>query len=260
MLSTTRLPAAAAVPPPHHGSTTPAAARAATLALVSAPAPALVALSQPWIDWTWVGHHLAIIRHDVWQHVVLTALAVGIGLAIALPLAVLAYRFRRVEAPILGITGALYTVPSLALLGFLIPITGLGTTTAEIALVGYTLLILVRNALAGLRSVPSDVLEAARGMGLTPTRQFLRIELPLAVPAIMAGVRIATVTTIGLVTITALIGVGGLGQLILDGLTNSFRTKTVVGAALSVMLAIVADATLLGFQTVITPWVRKRSP
>jgi osmoprotectant transport system permease protein len=152
----------------------------------------------------------------------------------------------------------IYTIPSLALLGFLVPLTGIGTTTAEIALVGYTLLILVRNILAGLDDVPSDVREAAHGMGFTAGRQLLRIELPLALPAIMAGIRIATVTTIGLVTVAALIGAGGLGQLINDGLVNSFRTETVLGAVGSVALAAVVDALLLGTQRLITPWSRRQ--
>jgi osmoprotectant transport system permease protein len=217
----------------------------------------LFASSQPWIQWSWVGRHRSQLVHAIWEHVFLTFLAVGIGLVIALPLAVVAYRYRKTEAPILGVTGVIYTIPSLALLGFLIPITGLGTTTAEIALVGYTLLILVRNVVAGLDGVPSDVREAARGMGFSRTRQLLTVEFPLAVPAIMAGIRVATVTTIGLVTITALIGAGGLGQLINDGLINDFRTETVLGAVLSVMLAMVIDAGLIGAERLMTPWARR---
>jgi osmoprotectant transport system permease protein len=217
------------------------------------------AVSQPWVDWTWVGKHLSVIRHDVWEHVFLTVLAVGIGLCIAVPLGIVAYRERWAEAPILGVTGAIYTIPSLALLGFLVPITGLGTTTAEIALVGYTLLILVRNVLTGLNAVPDEVKESARGMGYTPMGQLFRIELPLAVPAIMAGIRVATVTTIGLMTVTALIGAGGLGQLIVRGLNDNFRTELVVGAGMSVVLAAVADGVLIGFQRLITPWSRRRA-
>lgn len=220
----------------------------------------MVAAGQPWVDWQWVGDHIGTIRHAVWQHTFLTALAVGLGLVIALPLALLAYRRHWAEAPILGVTGAIYTIPSLALLGFLVPITGLSTTTAEIALVGYTLLILVRNALAGLQAVPGEVHEAAQGMGFTPTGELWHIDLPLAVPAIMAGVRIATVTTIGLLTVTALIGAGGLGELIVRGLNDNFRTQIVVGAAGSVALAAVADGVLLGVQRLITPWAQRRSP
>jgi osmoprotectant transport system permease protein len=215
------------------------------------------AASQPWVDWHWVHRHLGVIRHDIWEHTFLTLLAVGAGLVISIPLAILAYRKKWAEAPILGITGVIYTIPSLALLAFLIPITGLGTTTAEIALIGYTLLILVRNVLTGLGSVPADIREAALGMGFTPTRQLLRVELPLAVPSMMAGLRIATVTTIGLVTVTALIGAGGLGQLIYGGLNQDFRTLTVVGAAASVGLAFVADSILVVVTRLITPWSRR---
>jgi osmoprotectant transport system permease protein len=218
----------------------------------------LTAIAQPWVDWHWVSRHVAVLRHDVWEHTFLTVLAVGLGLVIALPLAIVAYRVRRTEALILGITGVIYTIPGLALLAFLVPITGLGTTTCEIALVGYTLLILIRNVLTGLHAVPADVREAALGMGFTPTGQLLRIELPLALPAIMAGVRIATVTTVGLVTVTALIGAGGLGQLIVQGLATDFRTQIVLGSALSVMLAAVADGVLLVVQKLLTPWAAKR--
>jgi osmoprotectant transport system permease protein len=218
-----------------------------------------LASGDPWIQWSWVRRHPGQLAHAVWQHTFLTVLAVGIGLLIAIPLSIIAFRYRKSEGPILGITGVIYTIPSLALLGFLVPITGIGTTTAEIALVSYTLLILVRNIVAGLEGVPDDVREAARGMGFTPRRQLLQVELPLAVPAIMAGIRIATVTTIGLVTVAALVGSGGLGQLIQSGLINNFRTPEVVGAVLSVALAVVADALLVGVERLLTPWARRRA-
>jgi osmoprotectant transport system permease protein len=149
-------------------------------------------------------------------------------------------------------------VPSLALFAMLVPWTGLSRTTAEIGLVGYTLLILIRNIVTGLDAVPDEVREAARAMGFTGRRRLLRIELPLAVPSIIAGIRIATVTTIGLVTVTALIGQGGLGQLILDGLIRDFRTPLVVGTVLSIALAVVADVGLVGLERLITPWARGR--
>jgi osmoprotectant transport system permease protein len=152
--------------------------------------------------------------------------------------------------------GVVYTVPSLALFALLVPYTGLGIVTAEIGLVGYTILILVRNLLIGLESVPADVLDAADGMGYRPGARLLRVELPLALPAIFAGVRIATVTTIGLVTITALIGLGGLGQLINKGLIENFHTPLVVGTALSIALAAVADLVLIGAQRIAIPWSR----
>jgi osmoprotectant transport system permease protein len=165
-------------------------------------------------------------------------------------------RYRRLYGPVLAITGVLYTIPSLALFGMLIPLTGLTSTTALIPLTAYTLLILVRNTVTGLDGVPADVKDAALGMGYSRTRQLLRVELPLALPAIIAGIRIATVTTIGLVAITALIGQGGLGALMYDGFQRDFRTPVTVGIVLSLALAIVADLLLVLAQRIATPWAR----
>ncbi len=216
------------------------------------------AAGDPWVRWDWVTTH----GDDIWaatrQHLELTVIAVGIGLLLSFPMALLARRWAWLQSPILSVTGILYTIPSLALFAMLVPWTGLSRTTAEVGLVSYTLLILVRNILVGLEGVPAEVKESARGMGFGPGRQLLRIELPLAVPVILAGVRIATVTTIGLVTVTALIGQGGLGRLILDGLIRDFRTPLVVGSVLSVALAVVADGLLAGVQRVLTPWNRGR--
>jgi osmoprotectant transport system permease protein len=213
---------------------------------------------EPLIRWDWVVDH----RHQIWsrfvQHVDLTVIAVAIGLAISLPLAIFAHRHRAAYAPITWVTGLMYTIPSLALFVILLPITGLSTTTAEVGLVSYTLLILIRNIVVGLGGVPDDVKEAARGMGYTDRALLWRVEVPLALPAIMAGIRIATVSTIGLVTVAALIGRGGLGQFILQGLSTFFNTEIFLGAALSVALALTADALLLGVQTVLTPWARAR--
>jgi osmoprotectant transport system permease protein len=192
------------------------------------------------------------------QHVVLTVLAVGIGLVISFPLALLGRRYRRLQTPIFGITGLLFTIPSLALFAMLVPVTGLSTLTAEIGLVSYTLLILVRNIVTALDGVPPEVRDAATGMGLGPRRQLTSVELPLALPGIVAGVRIATVTTVGLVTVTGLIGQGGFGHLINDGLENGFRDEVVVGAVLSVILAAVADGLLVAVQYWLTPWNRRR--
>jgi osmoprotectant transport system permease protein len=216
------------------------------------------AVADPWIQWSWVGANSDRIVSAVREHITLTAIAVSIGLAIALPLGVAASQFRRVEAPVLAVSGTLYAIPSLALFALLIPWTGLSRTTAEIGLVGYTLLILVRNTITGIEGVPPDIREAATGMGMTASRRLLRVELPLAAPAIFAGIRIATVTTVGLVTVTALIGQGGLGGLILEGFNQYFRTKVVVGAALSVVLAVVADLGLAGLQRALLPWARGR--
>jgi len=220
---------------------------------------AVQAVTDPWVRWDWVRDHTGVITSALAQHLRLTAVALLVGFALSLPLGVVAHRWRRAGAPILAVAGVVYTVPSLALFALLVPRFGLSTTTAEIGLVGYTLLILIRNIVTGLDGVPDDVLEAARGMGFTSRRLLWRIELPLAVPAIVAGIRIATVTTIGLVTVTALIGQGGLGQLMLDGLIRDFRTPLVVGSVLSVALAGVADLALLGVQRLVTPWARAGS-
>jgi osmoprotectant transport system permease protein len=215
--------------------------------------------SQPWVQWSWVRTHLHVIRHDVWQHLLLTMLAVGIGLLITFPLALLARAWRPLEGPLLGLTGALYAIPSLALFAVLVPFTGFTTTSAEIGLVSYTLLILLRNLLAGLDAVPDDVRDAAQGMGFGRWRMLTRVELPLALPALFAGIRIATVTTIGLVTVTVFIGQGGLGAMMFEGFQNTFRTQEVVGAALVVALAIVADLFLVVVQRALTPWARRRA-
>jgi osmoprotectant transport system permease protein len=209
-----------------------------------------------WLYWPWVQDHTDEIRQRLSEHIELTVLAVLFGLLIALPLALLSVRYRRLYGPVLAITGVLYTIPSLALFAMLLPLSGLSRTTALVPLVAYTLLILVRNTVIGLDGVPADVKEAAVGMGYSPTRQLLRVELPLALPAIIAGIRIATVTTIGLVAITALIGQGGLGALMYDGLQRDFRTPLNVGIVLSLALAIVADLLLVLAQRLATPWAR----
>ena len=212
--------------------------------------------SEPWVRWDWVGSHTGRILDALTQHVELTAIAVGAGLVIAAPVGVLAWRYRASRGPILATSGVLYTIPSLALFAMLVPWTGLSVVTSEIGLVSYTLLILIRNIVVGLDGVPAEVRDAAQGMGYRPMAQLLRVELPLALPVIVAGLRIATVTTIGLVTVTALIGQGGLGQLMLDGLYRDFRTPLVVGAVLSVTLAVVGDVLLAVLQRVLTPWRR----
>lgn len=208
--------------------------------------------------WDWVFDNL----DDVWlalgEHFWLTFLAVSIGFLISFPVAIVAFRYRRTYGPITAFTGILYTIPSLALFAVLTPFTGLSTTTAEIGLVSYTLLILIRNIVAGLDGVSEDVKEAAVGMGYTRRQLLGKVELPLALPAIVAGVRIATVTTIGLVTVTAIIGKGGLGYFILLGLTRTFPTAVILGAALSVLIAVLADVSLLWIQRRLVPWARAR--
>jgi osmoprotectant transport system permease protein len=215
--------------------------------------------TDPWIRWDWVGDHTDRIGGDLAQHIQLTVIALVVGILLAIPIGVVTWRYRGSRGGVLTVAGIFYTIPSLALFAFLVPYTGLGILTAEIGLVSYTLLILVRNIVVGLDGVPVDVRDAARGMGFRPLRQLLRVDLPLALPVIMAGIRIATVTTIGLVTITALIGEGGLGQLILDGLTRDFKTPLVVGGVLSVVLAVFCDVALGLVQRVVTPWSRSRA-
>jgi len=193
------------------------------------------------------------------EHIELTAIAVGVGLAISIPLALAARRWRFLERPVLSFAGGLYTIPSLALFALLVPLWGLSRLTAEVGLVSYTLLILVRNVIAGLDGVSDEVRDAARGVGYRPLRQLVEVELPLALPVIVAGIRIAVVTTIGLVTVTGLIGQGGLGAFIVEGINRDFRTPVVVGSALSIALAVVADVLLAGALRLLTPWQRRRS-
>lgn len=206
--------------------------------------------------WEWVLDN----RADVWlalgEHIWLTFLAVAIGLAISVPAGIFVSRHRTFYGPVTALTGFLYTIPSLALFAFLTPLTGLSTTTAEIGLVSYTLLILIRNVVAGLDDVSVDAKEAARGMGYTGRQLLWKVEMPLALPTIVAGLRIATVTTIGLVTVTALIGKGGVGYFILFGLSRSFSTAIILGAGLAVVLAVGFDMVLLRAERILVPWTR----
>jgi osmoprotectant transport system permease protein len=218
--------------------------------------PVLAAAEDPWVRWDWVTDHGNDIAAATRQHVELTAIAIGIGLALSFPLALAARRWRWMEAPILSTTGILYTIPSLALFAMLVPWTGLSRTTSEIGLVSYTLLILIRNIVAGLDGVPPDVRESALGMGYTARQILWRVDLPLALPVIVAGVRIATVTTIGLVTVTALIGQGGLGALIKEGLDRFYSPAIVTGTVLSVMLAVIFDRLILLGERLLAPWSR----
>ena len=207
----------------------------------------------------WVREHLAEIGTLLVDHIVLTVLAVGIGLVISFPVAVYVRRHRRLYPPVTAVAGTLYAIPSLALFAMLVPFTGLTKVTAEIGLVSYTLLILIRNIVIGIDGVPADAKEAARGMGYTDRGLLWRVEMPLALPAVIAGIRIATVTTIGLVTVTAVITEGGLGQLILQGIRRTFDARPViVGAGLSLVLAVAADGLLLLVQRLLTPWTRRR--
>jgi osmoprotectant transport system permease protein len=215
------------------------------------------------VNLDWIVNNRGRIGELLVEHVWLTLIAVGIGLVISFALALLIRERPRLYGPIIGVTGTLYAIPSLALFALLTPITGLGTVlTAQIALVSYTLLILTRNIVEGLRAVPVDAIESAQGMGYTPAQRLLRVELPLALPIIVAGLRIATVTIVGLVTVTALIGMGGLGYLIVTiGINRgSFGlTAALTGIVLAVGLAILADIGLLALQRALTPWARRRA-
>jgi osmoprotectant transport system permease protein len=210
------------------------------------------------IDWAWIARNPDQIGNALAEHLELTLIAVGVGFLLSFAATLVIYRFRRLYGPIAGVTGIIYTIPSLALFAFLVPFTGLSLLTAEIGLIGYTLLILIRNTVAGLDSVPPDVREAAEGMGYTGWQRLWRVELPLAMPVIVAGLRVATVTTIGLVMVTALIGQGGLGQLMLRGFSRGFPTAIYVGAFVSVVRALVVDAGLVAAQRAVTPWTRPR--
>ena len=199
------------------------------------------------IDWAWIADHLDELAFRTLQHLYLTAIAVVIGFAISFALGVWSIRRRAVYPPITAIAGVLYTIPSLALFAALIPVTGLRSlVTAEFPLVAYTLLIFIRNIVSGFDAVPRDVLEAADGMGYTPARRLWSVELPLALPLVMAGIRLATVSTIGLVTITGILGdsLGGLGFFIFEAYRHSFLTETLVGAVPLMLLAVAADVIL----------------
>jgi osmoprotectant transport system permease protein len=215
--------------------------------------------SGPLIDWGWIGTHIDDMVEATLEHAVLTGIAVSVGFVVSMVLSLIAIRWRRTYTPITWVTGIFYTIPSLALFTFLVPIWGLSMTTAQVALVSYTLLILVRNIVAGVDGVSPDVLEASRGMGMTSRQAFMNVQLPLALPAIFAGVRIAAVTTIGLVTVTVLIGQGGYGVFILRGIRRAFLTEALVGTVLSVLMAVVVDAALVGIERRATPWARSRA-
>ncbi|HEV8462382.1 MAG TPA: ABC transporter permease [Gaiellaceae bacterium] len=210
--------------------------------------------------WDWVKAHWSdTLQPALVQHIELTLIAVAIGFAIAFPLALLAHRYRKLEQPFGTVSALLYTIPSIALFQFLIPFTGLTWTTIEIALVSYTLVILFPNFIAGLRSVPADVLEAARGMGLTRTQVLWRVELPLAVPQIVGGVRIAVVSTVAIATIAALVMPDGLGYPIFNALREPtpFKTEIYSAGLLAVALALLCDALLVVVRRLLAPWASK---
>lgn len=208
--------------------------------------------------WEWVkANWNDVLLPALGQHVVLTLIALGIGFGISLVLAVAAYRLGWLETPLAVVTGILFTIPSLALFQLLVPATGLTRTTAEIALVSYTLLIIYRNTLTGLRGVPPEVRDAAQGMGYTSRQMLWRVDLPLALPAIVAGLRIAAVTTISLATVAAFVVNMGLGAPIFTAIQNGvFKTELIAAGGLAVLLALVADGLLVIVQRLLAPWAR----
>ena len=213
----------------------------------------------PWISLDYVRDNWGDIASALSQHTALTLQAVGIALALALPLAVVARFWSALEGPVIGTAAVLYTIPSLALFGMLAPVTGIGRTTVLIGLVAYALLVLVRNTVVGLRAVPADVRDAARGQGYGRFRQLIAVELPIALPAIIAGVRLATVTTVALVTVGVVVGFGGLGQLMFRGLSTSYRAEVFTATILCLALALVADLAIWLLGRAVTPWSRARS-
>ena len=217
--------------------------------------------TNPIVRWEWVFLREQT-RAELWdatyQHLELTFIAVGAGIAISAVLSAIALRLRWTFAPITAVAGFLYTIPSVALFGVLRSRYG-SFLAAEVALTSYTLLVLVRNFVAGIDGVPASVTDAADGLGLTRVRRLLTVELPLALPVILAGIRVATVTTVGLVGITAIIQLGGLGQLIFDGYGTQYYTKIVVGSVLSDALAVVLDLLFNRLEVLLTPWARRRA-
>jgi osmoprotectant transport system permease protein len=212
-----------------------------------------------WLCWEYVTSRQELIKHAVVQHVTLTALALALALIIAFPLALLALRSSWLRVSVLGVLGIIYTIPSLSLFVLLQPAFGVThATPVVIALVAYAQLLLVRNVVVGLEEVPGEVLEAARGMGYGRTRLLFSVRLPLAMPALMAGLRVTTVSTIALLTVGGLIQQGGLGNLLVDGFNNSFNAQIFTSIVLIVALALLADLLLLLVQRLLTPWDRKR--
>ena len=209
------------------------------------------------IDWDWIGRNGDVIWDRTVEHLFLTVVPVGLGVVIASALTAAVLRWRRSFGPITVTAGILYTIPSLALFAALIPVVGLNAGNAIIALTSYTLLILVRNFVAGIDGVPPAMLEAADGMGYTRPSRFWRMEVPLALPVIVAGIRIATVTTVGLVTVSVILGLGGYGFFIYRGFQARQFTQTLVGLVLCILLATMLDFVFVGIQRWLTPWARR---
>ena len=217
--------------------------------------------AEPLVRWDWLFAHLGPIADRVGQHLYLAGIAVGVGFAISFALAAVSIRRRRLYPLVTLLATAAYTIPSFALFAALVPVTGLTTVTVEFPLVLYTLILFVPNIVAGFDTVPWDVLDAADGMGFTRGQRWWRVELPLAVPLVVAGLRLASVSTIGLVTVSAILGdsFGGLGYYILDGYHRHFTTEILVGGLLSIALAVMTDLCFVLLQRFLTPWAARRA-
>jgi osmoprotectant transport system permease protein len=216
--------------------------------------------TEPLVRWDWLAAHLGPIADRVGQHLYLTVVAVAVGFAISFLLAALSIRRRRLYPFIVVLSTAIYTIPSFAVFVVLIVVTGPSVLSAEVPLVMYTIVLFVPNIVAGFDTVPFDVVDAANGMGFTSGQRWWQVELPLALPLVVASIRLATVSTIGLVTVTAVLGdtLGGLGYYILDGYHRSFTTEILVGGLLSIALAVLADLALVLLQRALTPWTTAR--
>lgn len=213
------------------------------------------------LDWNWISRNFSHeIIPAIIGHIYLSFVSVTIALVISLPTGIIVSRYRKAYPPVTFITGLLFSIPSLAFFALLVtvPGVGLGPRAVIIALVAYSLLVLIRNVVAGMDSVPEETKDAARGMGLTSRQILFKVELPLALPVIVAGIRIATVTIIGIATIGAYISGGGLGELIFTGISRNFPTRIIVGAVLTTLLAVLADLSLLAIERHLRPWARTR--
>ncbi len=209
------------------------------------------------MDWEWVGSHGPLFVDRLREHLPMSVLPVLFGLVISLPLGIACVRWPRLYPPVLALTSVLYALPSIALFAILVNFTGLEPITAIIPLTLYTLSVLLRNVVDGLRAVPESVRQSAVAMGFSPLRRLVQVELPIAAPVVIAGTRVATVSNISLVSVGGLIGLGGLGQLFTDGFQLHQTTRIIMGIVLTVALAVVADGILVILQRVLTPWARR---
>ncbi len=213
----------------------------------------------PWFSWSYITTHVGVLLDAGRQHLFLTVSAVLLAVIVALPLALLVRRYRRLEGPVLALGGVLYTIPSLALISVLWPVFGLSPWTVIVALALYALLVVLRNSVVGLKGVPPDAVDAARGMGFGPFRTLWQVDLPLALPTILAGIRVATVSTVGLVTIGAFVGYGGFGSLIYSGFLQNFWHAQIMTATLAcVVLAVFLEISLQLVERALTPWAQSR--